>query len=68
MKAKLKKNIFIILFSVIYIIVGVSTYKDYGIGIEEHFQRSSGLFWAEKFFNFFGFEKYQILAEKNIMS
>ena len=64
MKAKLKKNIFIILFSVIYIIVGVSTYKDYGIGIEEHFQRSSGLFWAEKFFNFFGFEKYQILAEK----
>ena len=64
MKAKLKKNIFIILFSVIYIIVGVSTYKDYGIGIEEHFQISSGLFWAEKFFNFFGFEKYQILAEK----
>ena len=64
MKSKFKNNFFIILFSIIYLIIGFNNFRDYGIGIEEHFQRSSGLFWAEKFFNFLELENYQILAEK----
>ena len=36
-----KKNSIIFLFFFIYFIVGFKIFKDFGIGIEEHFQRSS---------------------------
>jgi len=47
MKLKIKvnsKNIVFLLFSV-YFLVGLLTFKDYGISIDEEFQRSSGLYW-----------------------
>ena len=41
------KNL-IFLFFTLYFIVGILTFKDYGIGIEEHFQRLSGFYWLNR--------------------
>ena len=50
---KIKKIRFISIIFIGYFILGLFLYKDYGVGIEEHFQRQNGFFWlkniAEKF-------------------
>ena len=56
MKANIRnKLVFIILFS-IFFLVGIFTFQDYGVGIEEHFQRKSGFYWLNFILNFTGFE------------
>ena len=46
-----KKNlIYLLLF--ITSIIGFNIIKDYGIGIEEHFQRKSGFYWLNFILNF----------------
>ena len=37
-KASINKNIYLIFF--IYLLVGLFIYKDFGLGIEEHFKES----------------------------
>ena len=54
MNNKLLKYIPFIFFSV-YFLLGIFIYKDFGIGIEEHFQRKNGFFWLIHFFEFFDF-------------
>ena len=50
---KRKSYIFFILFS---LIVCLFTITDYGIGIEEHFQRKSGLYWLNFLLQLTNFE------------
>ena len=68
------KNIFIPLsIFTIYFFVGLFIYKDYGIGIEEHFQRQNGFYWLSYLLTFTNFEnlkeivniKYQSILYNN---
>ena len=52
MHVKYKKLFFISLLS-IYFCFGILIYDDYGIGIEEHFQRQNGFFWLKYFIPYF---------------
>ena len=62
MKANIRnKLVFIILFS-IFFLVGIFTFQDYGVGIEEHFQRKSGFYWLNFILNFTGFENLEFEA------
>ena len=47
----------LILFSVFstYLFVGVFIFKDFGIGIEEHFQRKNGFYWLSYLLSFTNF-------------
>jgi len=47
-----KKLYILILFFFIYIFFGLFIYKDFGIGIEEHFQRQNGFYWLDHFLSF----------------
>ena len=48
----IKKNPLISLPFLIYFIIGLQIFKDFGIGIEEHFQRSSGFYWLSSILEF----------------
>ena len=45
-----------------YFLIGLSIYKDYGIGIEEHFQRQNGFYWLKYFLSFTNFENLKTIA------
>ena len=47
----------ILVFFIIYLICGCLIFKDFGVGIEEHFQRKNGFFWLNKLLSFTGFEE-----------
>ena len=55
---KNKKNYILSLFFLIYFFLGIFIYKDFGIGIEEHFQRLNGFYWLDYFLSFFNFNHY----------
>ena len=65
----------LILFTVfsIYLLIGVFIYKDFGIGIEEHFQRKNGFYWLSYLLSFTNFTelteisnlKYQEIVATN---
>ena len=59
---KYQKYVLISLFS-IFLIIGLLTYKDYGIGIEENFQRASGFYWLKFLINFTELENLKSLIE-----
>ena len=63
---KIKNHFLIISFSIIYLLVGLLTYKDYGIGIEEHFQRNSGLNWLNYIFQLFEIDSYNNIIENKL--
>ncbi len=50
------KNKIIFLLLLIISLIGILTYQDYGIGIEEHFQRKSGFYWLNFLLNYTDFE------------
>ena len=54
-----KKNYILISFFSIYIIFGILIYKDFGIGIEEHFQRLNGFYWLNYFLSFSNFDLFK---------
>jgi hypothetical protein len=58
----LVSRIKIYLFFTIYFLIGLWIYKDYGIGIEEHFQRQNGFYWLEKILNFFKLDHISSVA------
>ena len=45
-------------FFLIFLFVGLITYKDYGIHIEEKFHRSNGLYWLNYILNFTEFNDF----------
>jgi len=51
-----------IFFFIFYFLIGFFIYKDYGIGIEEHFQRQNGYYWLKKIFTFFRLDHLNFLA------
>ena len=51
-----KKTNYIYFLLIIIICIGIFTFKDYGIGIEEHFQRKSGFYWLNYLLNITDFE------------
>ena len=59
-KASINKNIYLIFF--IYLLVGLFIYKDFGLGIEEHFQRKSGFYWLNYILNFTEYDNLKELA------
>lgn len=61
-KLKSKNNyIYILVFFIS--LIGIYTYKDYGLGIEEHLQRKSGFYWLNYLLNFTDFEILKKTAE-----
>ena len=61
-----KNNSYIIFFSIIYIGFGLFTFRDYGIGIEEHFQRSSGFYWLNHILQFTSLENFKEIVQSKI--
>ena len=49
----LKKNfnLYIKLLFFFYFLLGLLIYKDFGVGIEEHFHRQNGFYWLIQIFN-----------------
>ena len=58
-KSKIK---FIYIFFICYFFLGLLIYKDYGIGIEEHFQRQNGIYWLKKILTHFKLDDLNIIA------
>jgi len=53
---------FIYIFFICYFLLGLLIYSDYGIGIEEHFQRQNGFYWLNKILTFFRLDDLNFLA------
>ncbi len=51
-------NIYIKLLFFFYFILGLFIYKDFGIGIEEHFHRQNGFYWLIQILSIFQIENY----------
>ena len=67
MSKKLYQHQLLILISIVYLLVGFFTYKDYGIGIEEHFQRSSGFHWLNFILESTNFDSLKIIVKNKIL-
>ena len=67
MNSIFRKNNLIYFLVLLAVITGFIIIDEYGIGIEEHFQRKSGFFWLNFLFNFTELEflKNQILEKIN---
>ena len=63
----IKKNPLISLPFLIYFIIGLQIFKDFGIGIEEHFQRSSGFYWLSSILEFTNFENLKNVVNQKII-
>ncbi len=64
-------KLFFYFFFTLYLIIGLSIYQDFGVGIEEHFQRRNGFYWLKYVFSFSGFENFNLLINtkyKEILS
>ena len=59
-----KYSIQIIFF--LFLGLGLFTYKDYGVSIDEKFQRLNGFFWLEYLFNFTDFQNFKSLISEKI--
>ena len=51
-----QKKIYQIIFFLVFFLIGVFVHKDYGISIDEEFQRSSGFYWLNYVLNFTSFD------------
>ena len=63
----IKNNPLITFLYLIYLIVGLLVIDDFGIGIEEHFQRSSGFFWLKHLLSFTNFDTLNSLVDQKII-
>jgi hypothetical protein len=60
-----KKNLYSYLIPILfgfYFVIGLFIHRNYGIGIEEHFQRQNGFYWLEKIFASIRAEEFHNLA------
>lgn len=53
---------FLYSFFICYFLLGLFIYSDYGISIEEHFQRQNGFYWLKKILTFFRSDDLNFLA------
>ena len=61
----IRKNNFktyVCIFFLAYFLIGLLIYKDFGVGIEEHFQRKNGFYWLNYFFLNSSFEDFASLV------
>ena len=49
-------NRYISLFFIIYFFAGLAIYRDFGVGIEEHFHRQNGFYWLIRILSFLNFD------------
>ena len=70
MKIKFENKFILYVFFGLYFLIGLVTYGDYGINIEEHTQRYSGFYWLNYVVNFFEIEslKENVLDHLNKIS
>jgi len=61
------KNNIIYFLLIIIVLIFLFTFKNYGIGIEEHFQRKSGFYWLNYLLNFTNFDSLKNLTETKII-
>ena len=57
-----KKDRYIYFLIIFILFIGLYTFKDYGIGIEEHFQRKSGFYWLNYILNFLNFNEIKLIS------
>ena len=62
MIAKFNFRLFLWLFFIIYFLIGIIIFKDFGVGIEEHFQRHNGFYWLNHLLSFTNFENFKNLV------
>ena len=62
-----KKNPIITTLYLIYLTVGLFVVDNFGVGIEEHFQRSSGFFWLKHLLSFTNFEVLKNIVDQKII-
>ena len=69
---QISSNVFLKYFSValfvIYFLIGLIIFNDYGITTDEEFQRFSGFFWLKYVLSFTPFEELKVLVENKINS
>jgi len=58
---KISQKIIFLLFSTFFL-VGLFTFKDYGISVDEEFQRSSGFYWLSYILSFTSFDEFKNLV------
>ena len=58
---KILQKIIFLLFSTFFL-VGLFTFKDYGISVDEEFQRSSGFYWLNYILSFTSFDELKNLV------
>jgi hypothetical protein len=58
---KISEKATLLLFPILFF-VGLFTYKDYGISIDEEFQRSSGFYWLNYILSFTSFDELKNLV------
>ena len=63
MTKKYNFEIKIFIFFLIYFFLGTIIYNDYGIGIEEHFQRRNGFYWLNYFLSNTNFDFLKTIAD-----
>ncbi|MAV05511.1 hypothetical protein CBE37_01775 [bacterium TMED277] len=63
-KSRQLSNKIIYLIFFFYFLIGVFIYQDFGLGIEEHFQRKLGFYWLTYFLDFTGFEHIKSIASQ----
>ena len=62
---KTSKKIIFLLFSCFFL-VGLFTFRDYGISVDEEFHRLSGFYWLQYILNFTPFEVLKNLVDQKI--
>lgn len=62
MISKISFKLFLYLFLIIYFLIGLFIYKDFGIGIEEHFQRQNGFYWLNKLISYTNYDDFKYLV------
>ena len=58
-KLKKKLDIIAFVFLSLFFLAGLYTFKDYGVSIDEEFQRRSGFYWLNYIINFTNFFNLQ---------
>ena len=58
---KISQKIIFLLFPTFFL-VGLFTFKDYGISVDEEFQRSSGFYWLSYILSFTSFDEFKNLV------
>ena len=58
---KILRKITFLLFSILFL-VGLFTFKNYGISVDEEFQRASGFYWLNYVLSFTSFEELKNLV------